>query len=109
MTEIHTWFSRDEPELKIGEPVKGTLGDGTEHVVRAATIVFHRGFATVEMTPENTRMLAHTARTYPLEDLGVDSDVVPAASPGSVDCPVCGKTLKTPFGLKSHLRSHKDA
>ena len=106
MAVVHTWYSKDEPELKIGEPVKGPLGDGTEHVVSPAAIVFHRGFASVEMTPDNTRMLLHTSRTYPLEDLGEDTDRVPEGTPGSVVCPECGVVAKSPLGLRSHLRSH---
>jgi len=107
MAVVHTWYSKDEPELKIGEPVKGPLGDGTEHVVSPAAIVFHRGFAEVEMTPDNTRMLLYTQRSYPLEDLGPDTDIGVSGDPGTATCPECGYVSKSEFGLKAHLRKHK--
>ena len=106
--EIHTWYSPDEPFLKIGEPVKESLDDDTVHTVKPAAIVFQRGFAEVEMTPENIRHLTLAARTYPLTDLGPDTDIGVPGDPGTVVCQECGYVSKSAFGLKAHLRAkHK--
>ena len=59
------------------------------------TVAFDRGLSEVEMTPDNTRMLLYTQRSYPLEDLG------PAT------CPECGYVSKSESGLKAQLRKHK--
>lgn len=107
MAHLVTLYSRDEPFLKIGEPVMEELEDGTVHTARAADIVFDRGFATVDMDdPRIARMIAHTQRTYPIEILE-DPDLVAENTEGSAVCPECGKTLKSPLALKGHLRSHK--
>jgi len=71
------------------------------------TVAFHRGFAEVEMTPDNTRMLLYTQRSYPLEDLGPDTDIGVSGDPGTATCPECGYVSKSEFGLKAHLRKHK--
>jgi hypothetical protein len=106
---VHTFYSPDSPELQIGEPVREVGDNGEEHTVRSADIVFRRGFADVELTERNLKLIDHTRRTYPLEDLGPSSDVVAEGTTGSATCPECGKTLKTPLALKGHLRSHKPA
>ncbi len=108
MPAIHTFFSQDSPELRIGDPVRRVLEDGSEHDVAPAEIVFHRGFAEVEITERNLYLIAHTRRTYPLDDLGPSTDRVAEGTEGSVACPVCGKSLKTPLALKGHLKSHKE-
>ncbi len=108
MAEVHTFYSRDSAELKIGVPVKGPLDDGTEHTIAPAEIVFHNGFASVEMTERNLKLIAHTRSTFPLEDLGPDTDLAPEGAPGSVVCPICGRTFKAPLGLNSHMRTHKE-
>jgi hypothetical protein len=105
---VHTFYSPDSPELKIGNPVTAVLPvDGEEHVVSPAEITFHSGFAEVELTERNLSIIAHTRRTYPIEDLGPATDLAPAGTPGSATCPECGNTFKTPLALRGHLRSHK--
>jgi len=107
MSNMVTLYSRDEPSLKIGEPVTETMADGFSHEVRPAQVVFSRGFAEVDWDdPEIRRVVTFTQRQYPIEILD-DPNIVAEDTPGSVVCPECGKTLKSPFGLRSHLRSHK--
>jgi hypothetical protein len=100
-------YSKDEPSLKIGEPVTEVQPDGFTTTVKAAEVVFDRGFATVDWSDERIRtIVAHTQRTYPIEILE-DPDIVAEETPGSVVCPECGKSLSAPIALRGHLRSHK--
>ena len=104
-----TLFSRDEPFLKIGEPVTEVMADGFTHTTSPAMFVFVNGFADVDWgDPEIQRMVLYTQRTYPIEILD-DPDMARPGDPDAVECPVCGYLAKSPFGLKAHLRSHKPA
>lgn len=92
-----TFYSKDSPELKVGDD-------------SAPPIRFHLGFAEVALDdPDRERKLAWIAHAnshgFPIENLGEDTDQVPEGEGNA--CPICAKSFKTPLALKGHLRSHQ--
>lgn len=91
-------YSPEAEGLRLGPGVSTS-----RESVPGEVIVFEQGYARVDGDdyPDLERWIRATG-TPPVRVLGADEAV---AGEGAT-CPVCGRVLKTEFGLNSHLRSH---
>lgn len=106
-----TLYCEETPGLKLGPGITATVRTTAEDgdpapLVPGDVIVFRDGFASFDEAEFPLWQRWVNAPGTPfirVVDEGA-GEAVEAA--GSVECPVCGRLLKSEFGLKSHLKTH---
>lgn len=97
-----TLYCQETPGLKLGPGVSSAVGD----LPVGDVIEFRDGFTTFdeETYPDWARWVA--APGSPTIVVVDAASGEATSADGAVECPVCGKLLKSEFGLKSHLKTH---
>lgn len=102
MSKQISLYCEETPGLKLGTGNTSSIND----VPAGDVIEFRNGFATFDAAefPDWERWVKApgTPLIRVLDEEGGDA----TTSIGAVECPVCGRLLKSDFGLTGHLRTH---
>jgi hypothetical protein len=100
MGKIINLYCAETPGLKLGTGSASTINE----VPAGDVIVFRDGYAVFDADefPDWERWVA--APGTPTIRILDEAEATSAV--GAVECPTCGRSFKSEFGLNSHLRTH---
>ena len=100
MSKQISLYCEETPGLKLGTGNTSSINE----VPAGDVIVFRDGFATFDASefPDWERWIKAPGTPF----IRVLDEGDATVAEGASECPVCGRLLKSEFGLTGHLRSH---